>query len=175
MEKMLLGIFQSEVKKQIEFALVSVNYINAHLKNPNSGDISQLWYFIHNFLNASANVSKLLWGSNEKINHTRRDLRDSLNVKDKEDSALFSRELRNSFEHYDDRLETWYNESERKNFVDSNVGPTNMIGGIDPTDYLRNYDTSQNAITFRGNVYEVQPIVDELMALYETVSSVVNK
>jgi len=43
--------------------------------------------------------------------------------------------FRNHFEHFDERLEEWAKSSERHNFVDSNIGPPNMIDGIDPKDY----------------------------------------
>jgi hypothetical protein len=70
------------------------------------------------------------------------------------------------FEHFDEGLENWANTSKRKNFVDSNVGPTGMISGIEPQDYLRNFDPSKATLTFRGDEYQLQPIVNAILELY---------
>jgi hypothetical protein len=168
-DKMVLDIFQREVEKQCEFALNSVMFINDALSNLENrhGTTEQLWYYVQNFLVASANVSKLLWGSKEKISESRKELRESLKVSD--DSILKNRIFRNHFEHIDERIEAWASSTERRNFVDSNVGPANMIIGIDAGDYLRNFNTDSMAITFKGDTYEIKPIFDELLILHENV------
>ena len=63
-------------------------------------------------------------------------------------------------------VEEWATSSQRKNFVDSNVGPTGMISGLKPTDYLRNLDTTQCAVTFRGDTYLLKPMVEALRELH---------
>lgn len=173
MDQRLIEVFQNEVEKQSSFAIASIENINYFFNSEERPQSDFLWYYVQNFLTSSANVSKLLWGSNKEQNHGRKDLRESLKVK--EDSILFSKTLRNDFEHYDERIETWYTESERRNYIDSNIGPTGFIGGVDPTDFLRNYDTTLGAVTFKGKVYELQPIVDELVALNNFVKDVINK
>ena len=171
---MVLRIFQNEIVKQCEFALTSVNFINNSLSNlRNKNASSQLWYFVQNFLVSAANVSKLLWGSKEKISESRKELRDSLNVTD--NSILKSRTFRNHFEHYDERVESWAASSERKNFADSNIGPKNMIVGLDPNDYLRNFDTDSLSITFKGDTYNIKPVVDELIKLLEIAKQEASK
>jgi hypothetical protein len=57
--------------------------------------------------------------------------------------------------------------STRKNFADWNVGPPGMISGLDPGDFLRNFDTTNHAVTFRGDTYPLQPIVNALAELWE--------
>ncbi|WP_312498307.1 hypothetical protein [Bacillus luti] len=166
MEKMVLKIFQKEIHRQCEFALTSAMYINDTIKNLDDVNATnQLWYFTQNFLIATANVSKILWGSKDKISLSRLPLRKSLNVKD--DSMIRSRALRNDFEHFDERVETWSTESTRKNFVDSNVGSAGMIIGVDQDDYFRNFDPDKMVVTFKGKIYEFQPIVDELVELHK--------
>lgn len=172
MDQMLIEIFQDEIKRQSSFALSSISNINYFFDSDDRTDADYLWYYVQNFLTSSANVSKLLWGSNEKQNHSRKKLRESLKVR--EDSILFSKTLRNDFEHYDERIERWFKESERRNYIDSNIGPTGFIAGADPSDFLRNYDTTLNAVTFKGTVYELQPIVDELLTLNMVVKKVIN-
>lgn len=174
MEKMVFRIFQNEIQKQCEYAINSAMYMNDSLNDlqkEHSGE--QLWYFAQNFLTSTANVSKLLWGSKEEIKGSRKPLRDSLQISDQ--SLVKSRAMRNHFEHYDERIESWASSSQRRNYVDSNIGPRNMIGGIDPSDFLRNFDTDLMAITFKGDTYEIQPIIDELVELRDIAEKESNK
>jgi hypothetical protein len=64
-------------------------------------------------------------------------------------------------------LENWANTSKRQNFVDSNVGHTGMISDIEPQDYLRNFDPSKAALTFKGDEYQLQPIVNAILELHQ--------
>jgi len=161
MEKMLLRIFQREVERQTRFALMAFSDLEAALK---MGDIDRIWYAVQGFLVAAGNVSKLLWPSRPSVPNRGEELRLSLDVPD--DSILAPRTFRNHFEHFDERLEQWAASSQRKNFVDSNVGPTGMISGLEPGDYLRNLDTTRHAVTFRGDTYLLKPLVEALSNLY---------
>ncbi|MCM3573273.1 hypothetical protein M3172_08705 [Mesobacillus subterraneus] len=165
MDKMVLRIFQREVQKQCEFALTSTMYINDFFKNDSSAHNNQLWYFVQNFLISTANVSKLLWGSKSTI-AMRQVLRESLGVD--EDSPLKIRDFRNHFEHYDERVERWASSSTNRNFIDSNIGPIRAFGNaFNQEDFFRNFDPELMAITFQGQTYELQPIVDELAKLHD--------
>jgi hypothetical protein len=130
-----------------------------------SGDIDRIWYSVQSLLVAAGNVSKLLWPSQSTARQRGEELRSSLRVPDS--SPLEPRTFRNHFEHFDERLEEWATSSDRKNFADSNVGPPGMISGLDPGDYLRNFDTSNYAITYRGDIYAVNSVVDALRQLHE--------
>lgn len=174
MDEMVLRIFQSEVERQCEFALSSAVNINDSLQNlGNENANTQLWFFVQSFLISSANVSKLLWGSNKSIAESRKPLRDSLNITENTFEEI--RNLRNHFEHIDERIEKWASSSERRSFVDSNIGPTNMIVGVDPDDFLRNFDTTKGAVTFKGEDYLLQPIIDELVKIHECARQEVSK
>lgn len=177
MEDMELKIYQFEIHKQCEFALVSVNYMNEALRNLGSKNgNTQLWFFVQSFLVSSANVSKLLWGSGrnaEKTAERRKDLRKSLQID--ENSMLKNTRFRNHFEHFDERIENWASSSERKNFIDSNIGPGNMIVGVNEEDFLRNFDTDTMTIKFKGDTFEIQPIVDELVKLVRVAELEKNK
>lgn len=94
-------------------------------------------------------------------------LRTSLGVPDS--SPLEPRTFRNHFEHFDERLEQWATSLQRKNFADSNVDPAGMIAGLDPGDYLRNFDTKNYAVTFRGDAYLLKPVVDAIRELHAMV------
>jgi hypothetical protein len=161
MDKIMLWIFQREVDRQTRFALMSFSDLEAALK---AGDMDRIWHAVQGLLVAAGNVSKLLWPSQPSVSNRGEELRLSLAVPD--DSKLAPRTFRNHFEHFDERLEQWATSSPRKGFADSNVGPTGMISGPEPGNYLRNLDTTQCAVTFRGDTYLLKPLVEALSNLY---------
>jgi hypothetical protein len=170
MDKNTLRIFQLEIERQCSFAIIAVQDLQKALQVP---DMDRIWYSIQSFLVAAGNVSKLLWPSSARIPDRAKELKNSLGVDDS--SPLAPRTFRNHFEHFDERLEDWAMSSERKNFVDSNVGPSGMISGIDLEDYLRNFDTTKNAVTFRGDEYNLTPMVDAIIGLHGKASIEANK
>lgn len=170
MDKRILRIFQREIERQCRFAIIAVQDLQKALQAP---DMDRIWYSIQSFLVAAGNVSKLLWPSSAHIPDRATELKNSLGVDDS--SPLAPRTFRNYFEHFDERLEDWATSSKQKNFVDSNVGPSGMISGIDPEDYLRNFDTTKNAVTFRGDEYDLRPMVDAIIELHKKVSLEANK
>ena len=196
MEKDILKIFQREIERQCKFAIIAIDEIKSGLLNNNS-DI--VWYAIQNFLIAVGNVSKIFWPSYERyqeqgeklmengveekaeklmkkaeeLRKRGEELRKRLDIED--NSSIQPRNFRNHFEHFDERLELWATSSKRHNFVDSNIGPSNMIAGIDAEDFLRNFDDTAWTLTFRGDKYELKPIIDAIYDLYQKVLSEVNK
>ena len=170
MDKSILRIFQREIERQCRFAIIAVQDLQKALQAP---DMNRVWYSIQSFLVAAGNVSKLLWPSSAHIPDRAKELRNSLGVNDS--SPLAPRNFRNHFEHFDERLEDWATSSKRKNFVDSNVVPSGMISEIDPGDYLRNFDTTKNAVTFRGDEYNLKPMVDAIIKLHGKASIEANK
>jgi hypothetical protein len=162
MEKYLLNIFQMEINRQCKFSIIAIEQIEEGLAN-NDSDL--IWYSIQNLLVAVANISKIFWPP--KNPEKRKKLRESLNIQD--NSPLKSRDFRNSFEHFDERLERWAKSSKRHNFIDSNLGSSNMIKGIDQEDYLRNFNPENWVLTFRGDKYELEPIKNAINELYTEV------
>jgi len=161
METMVLRIFQREVERQCKFAIIAVQDLNQALQ---IGDMDRIWYSIQAILVAAGNVSKLLWPPKPLLPERGTELRASLSVDD--DSPLEPRTFRNHFEHFDERLEQWAASSERRNFADSNVGPPGMIVGLEPGDFLRNFDTTNFAVTFRGDIYYLQPVINAIRDLW---------
>lgn len=162
MEKMVLRIFQWEVERQCRFGLMAVEELNQAL---DAHDMDGIWYSIQAFLVATGNISKLLWPPDKHFTERGAELSKSLSVGD--NSPLGPRTFRNYFEHFDERLGGWATSSERHNFIDSNVGPPGMIVGLDPGDYLRNFDPVNQTITFRGDEYHMKPIVDSIQVLWQ--------
>lgn len=162
MDQRTLRIFQREVERQCRFALLAHADLEGALA---SADMDRLWYAAQGLLVAVGNISKLLWPPNPAIPERAQELRNSLGVS--AGSALEPRAFRNHFEHFDERLESWATSSGRKNFIDSNVSPGPIVAALAPSDYLRNFDTAEHAVTFRGDTYRLRPIVDAVRTLYE--------
>jgi len=162
LDRSLLRLFQREVERQCSFGLLASLDLDDALRTRNH---DRIWASAQSFLVAAGNVSKLLWPSSERIPGRGSELRQSLNVG--ANSALEPRTFRNHFEHFDERLDDWAISGRNHSFVDSNVGPPGMIGGAaDSRFFLRNFDTANYAMTYRGNRYELRPVVAELETLW---------
>jgi hypothetical protein len=162
--KTILKLFQLEVERQCKFSLIAAqDLVRAH----NDLDLYRFWYSVQALLLATANVSKLLWSGLPE--QTAEELRKSLSIEN--DSPLKSRVFRNHFEHFGERLEKWALSDEDQNFIDSNIGVPNMLGGTKQEDYLRNFDPTRCAITFWGETYELQPVIEAIRKLLVLVSA----
>ncbi|KLO24395.1 hypothetical protein [Marinitoga sp. 1155] len=87
-------------------------------------------------------------------------------MKISEDSLIKSRKFRNHFEHFDERLDEWFKATENYNYVDSNIGDIKTINGIDVKDILRNFNPKNFELIFRGEKYELQPVIKEINEIY---------
>ena len=163
MDIRLLRIYQNQILLQCEFALKASQEINDWLKKPNVHSIHNVFYGIQNFLNATANISKALWGSKGRKTLTRKALRDSIGVTDA--SPLHEVTMRNNFEHFDERLDKWWAESPRHNFVDCNVMPRTAVGGVDDSDIFRNFDPQTKDVIFWSERFNIQSIVNEIQRI----------
>ena len=171
MEKRVLRIFQREIERQCKFAIIAREQIKAGLLN---SDLDIVWYAIQNFLVAVGNMSKIFWPINQKYENRGKELRRSLDIKG--NSPIQPRNFRNHLEHFDERLEEWATSSKRHNFIDSNIGlVSKMVGIIDQEDCLRNFDPTSGILTFRGDKYELKPIIEAIDELYPKVSTEANK
>jgi hypothetical protein len=185
METMLLRLFQSHVEDQCEYVLLARDQIvtaladmNAPIPKPTEGHEAftramqaqqeagmRLWFGMQNLLNAGANISKALWGPAGKLVEERRPLRESLGVPD--DSPLAPTDLRNDFEHFDDRLDHWWKDSPNHNIADRTIGPEGMIAGsaIGPDDIFRHFDPTTGMASFRGTRFNLTELIQAIDTL----------
>ena len=128
METFLLRIFQSEIAFQCKVVISSALELQAALVTRSSDEI---WKQLQAILIASASLSKMLWGSGGGKEAERVPLRESLQVAD--DSPIRDVDLRNDFEHFDERLERWFAESASHVYMGRNIGPrSNFSPGTNP-------------------------------------------
>ena len=154
---MLLRLFQRQIADNCKVALHGAQLINQGLS---PGNQDALWVGVPILLTGAGNAAKALWGQKGKLDAERAPLRQSLNVDDT--SALKDVDMRNNFEHYDERLDRWWNESPSHNHLDRMVGPPGGGAGLDDLDRFRVYDPTTNDIVFWGERFNVQAIVTEL-------------
>ena len=176
MESSLLHIFHQEIERQARFSILAFQDLGEALKQLQKGGADhdhslvriahdRIWYSLQALLIAAGNLSKLFWPSKSQCEERGRELRESLKVPG--DSPLQPRKFRNHFEHFDERLHEWASSSPHRNFVDSNIGPLNAIQGIDPEDLLRNFDPQSATLTYRGDTYELLPMIESIQVIHQ--------
>ncbi|GBQ69607.1 hypothetical protein AA103196_2259 [Ameyamaea chiangmaiensis NBRC 103196] len=154
-------VFQRQLKLQAEFIIISSEQINSALKER---DVTKVFYSIQNFLNASANIAKCLFGSGGRKCAQRKSLRESIGVD--ENSPFKNVSARNNFEHMDERIDRWWGESRRHNLCDLNITPAGFIQGFETVEWFRNFDPETTDITFFSEKFNLQEIVDEVQRIY---------
>lgn len=164
------SILIAEVKQQAEYAVLSYNFIiNTPIVMINSKkDRDMFWLHISNFLNSTAIISKILWGNKNNYNE-REGLRNSLNIND--EMFIRDRDIRNNFEHIDNKVIKWSEESTDGNFIDRNITTGIKSESIDA---FRNYDIRKKVITFNDLEYPVIKICQELMYLLNQIENYFN-
>ncbi len=167
---MLLRTFQQQVLTQCEFLLLAADDVNVSLNNHNT---TRVFYALQNLLNAAANISKALWGQGGSLTAQRQALRDSIGISDA--SPLRNVTMRNNFEHFDERLEKWWRESQRHNYADFNIMPKSMVVGIDPIDWFRNFDPQTTDLYFWSQEFNIQELVTEVHKIVPKLQEETNK
>jgi hypothetical protein len=173
---MLLRLFQQQVRDQCQVVLVAAQQINAGLmaaQQINAGPIGPddqdpLWVGCQNLVTGAGNVSKALWGQKGRAAAARKPLRDSLNVDDT--SPFREVSMRNHFEHYDERLDAWWKESENHNHLDRFLGPPTAVAGFNDKEMFRTFDPATLDIVFWGERFNVQAIVTEAERIFATAA-----
>ena len=175
MDLMLLRSFQRQVLLQCEFILLAAADINESCKAMEEGEDvgTRIFYAIQNLLVAAANVSKALWGQGGKLSAQRQPLRDSIGISDA--SPFREVDMRNNFEHFDQRLDQWWNESSHHNMADLNIGPPEMIKGLDDIELFRHFDPRTRDTVFWGERFNLQELIDEVSRIIPALRAEVAK
>lgn len=168
MDDQKLIIFIDQVAIQCDYFISSVHTMNEGLANSDDG---HMIFGAQVLLNAAANISKLLWGQSgtktyKKMKVERQALRDVLGVS--EQSLLRNVTVRNNFEHIDERIDQWWDESKTRKIIDNYVRPRfHAISGVDPIDIFRFYDPGTKKIVFWGEEFDVAAATKEIERLMD--------
>ena len=170
METMLLRIFQRQVQLQCEALLVAVHDFNSAMT---TDDMEHAWISIQNILSAAANISKALWGSKRRREADRKPLRDSLGVDDT--SPFVHVAMRDHFEHYDERLDYWWETSASHNYLDMSVMPPSAVQGVSETDMFRVFDPTTGDLVFWGERFNIGALAEEAARILPIVKAEARK
>jgi hypothetical protein len=172
MELILLRMFQRQVLSQCEYVMLAAEDVNAGLNGP---DLNRVFFSLQNLLTAAANASKALWGPqhNRDTAAARKPLRDSIGVRD--DSPLKQVTMRNHYEHFDERLDTWWKKSKNHHSVDREIGPSGSFLGFDPLDMFRWFDPTAAKLEFWGQSFDIQAVINEVRRILPKLREEANK
>ena len=168
MDAKLIKVFQYQISFQCECALKNASELDAALRAKNA---IAAFYAIQSLLVAAANLSKALWDGRNPAD--RAPLRARLNVLDT--SPLHPRDMRNHYEHFDERLDEWYRSSKSHNYVDVSVSSKAAIHGVDEIDMFRTYDPQTGDLSFWGDKFNINQLVEEIRRLYASVTQRINE
>lgn len=123
-------------------------------------DKIEVWGAIQSILGAAGIVSKILWPSRKQSEERGNRLRMLLNVDSH--NPLSDREFRNHFEHYDERIEEWFEENRSAVYIDSGIDSFKSIWGNNPANRHRFYNPLTQILTFRGESADLAALLSAL-------------
>lgn len=148
-------VFLGEIMLQSKIALHASKRLPT---NHDHFDWVEVWCTIQSILVAAGNVSKILWPQKKFTKRGER-LRRILNIA--ENNLLSDRKFRNHFEHYDERIEAWFEENRSEVYRDLSINPTKPIFG-NTNNQHRTYNTMTQILTFRGESIDLSEVLKAL-------------
>jgi hypothetical protein len=155
MDKRMMLIFREELGLQCKMILAAAD----DLEESHAAD--DTWIALQQMLIAAANISKMLWGSKGKRDLARKDLRESIGVTDANAKTIRDPDLRNDWEHFDERLESWSDEAGGRTFMGRNIGgpAANLTAAGDKV--FGHFDPISGVVTFWDHSVSVPALVQE--------------
>ena len=150
-EMILIGeiVLQSKIAQRAAERLRATHDNFDHVKT---------WCSIQSILVAAGNVSKIFWPIKEKHKIRGEELRQLLKVEN--NSPLSSREFRNHFEHYDERIEEHFKNNAQGVYKDLAMNPSlsSRIFGDLPLNIHRGYNAFNNTLIFRDETLDLNEV-----------------
>jgi hypothetical protein len=191
MDGLYLDVFRYQIYRECKFAIMAVEDMKKSLvvvrkaeseKDENGfwnlpkrdEGIWRFWYSAEAFLKAAGNLSKVFWPpqprnsrklasiTKERGQHLRRILGIS------EESPLKNRALRDHFEHYDERIDEWF-EGGKGDVIDSQLWERQHLAKR--KGYFRNFDPEEWVLFFVGDELEIRPVIKAVEELQRKVST----
>ena len=179
MDDWTTAVYVRELVHQAEAAQLAAHEFNASLKSPGGNGTARAFAAVQSLLAAAAMVSKMLWPkpSNFRFDGSPlkeaevvqckttvdrgRTLRTALGIKGS--PLLESRKVRNALEHFDDRLDRYF-EAGHRMVVDRNIGPKNrlVVIGDKPALHLRLIDTEAGTVSVLEDEVPIQGLFDAI-------------
>jgi len=182
MDWFLEKVFLTEIEDQCNMAITAFNYLK---NNIFTGNAYLTWGLVVIILTSSANISKFFWpGSSrpkksgvtqEEVDDRASDLKNRLDIDD--ESPLHNRDLRDDFEHYDERLQVWAKNSENHILIRRFIGPKGSIGfnNMDQNANMGRLDPTTFTVTFWNDAFEIPIIIQEMKNILKTIENITNE
>ncbi|WDF78946.1 hypothetical protein PQ469_02870 [Mucilaginibacter sp. KACC 22773] len=152
-------IFIGEIALQSKIAQRAAERLQATHDN---FDHVETWCSIQSILVAAGNVSKILWPK-QKYKIRGEKLRRLLKVEN--DNPLSNRKFRNNFfEHYDERVEEYFQGNSQGVYIDLAMNPSLRSGIFNdpPLNTHRGYNSFNNSLVFRNETLYLDEIFEAL-------------
>ena len=189
MDNALLRIYLTQIAIECDNGMFAVDGIQKTLKEMSEFDIdapiedspSTYLVFFHAkvLVNSAAGVSRMLWppgprrnGDKKRSKERGKALRDTLGVDDTH--LLKTRTLRDHFEHFDERLDDWAENSVGRQMVTDNIGPIRIFCHFDPKDVIVHYDPEDGTLYFRGEKFSLPEISHAVIDIQERVDRAIS-
>ena len=163
-QELSLHLFTQEVRNQARHAQLAWAMVEQAIQQKSESDwADKVWCGLQAFATAQANLSKLFFTLNPK--QPRADLINAFNNVDL--SPLKSRDLRDHFDHWDDRISTWLKTraGSALGVQDRAIRAESDVGMIPAPDQFRRFDPIAKRLIMRSrdglNVerFDLMPIV----------------
>ena len=133
----------------------------------------RFWLNAQALLTAAGIVSKILWPPDAECAWRGYELRQRLGVPN--DSPLRHRKMRNNFDHFDERLDTWAALPGRVIYMDSVISSKQsmdeLVGEtVPPEKILRAYDAMTHTLYFAGDELDVRMLIHAIEDIRSTVT-----
>lgn len=128
--------------------------------DPGNFDHIEVWCSIQSILGAAGNVSKILWPQLKESKDRGQKLRKLLGINEK--NIITDRKFRNHFEHYDDRIEKWFDSQSSGVYVDLAFNPFKPTPWRTPKFCHRAYNQVDRIVTFRGETLDLKQVLNAL-------------
>ncbi len=153
-------IYVDEIELQSSIIRRSVEHLQ--VANENFDHVG-IWGSLQSILIASGNISKILW-PNKKYQERGERLRKMLKVE--KNNPLNNRKFRNLFfEHYDEMVEEWFEIQSQGVYIDLAMNPSL---GIDNHFVHRGYNSFNNTLVFRDEIFDLNEILEEIEKLSQS-------
>lgn len=169
MDYYLEKIYLEQAQQEFNACYAAIESFNLAIReNTNDDPFTHAMTFVHR----AAAASRIFWppkginkSSTERSQNRGKHLQNALTIN--KDHPIFSRTLRDHFEHFDERLDAWAEESKNRNIIHRLVGPRSAIGGdgIADGDIILHFDPDTKVFAFRGQKFNLQELahgIDDL-------------
>jgi hypothetical protein len=130
-----------------------------------------VFHHIQAGLACAGNVSKAFWSSKKSSAVRCRELRDCFQVAEN-DEVLHARDLRNAYEHMDERIDRWIAEAPPTTHADRLVLPLDDLPPLMARNAFRTFDPATGIATMSGtsprNIYQLETRLGEIRSRIST-------